>query len=71
MEQVPFRDLWAQEAPERAAAAAAPADREAWRQADAWIIIGAPENTRDGSDLSPEREAPARRGGAASSSRAG
>jgi aminopeptidase len=57
MEQVPFRNLWAQEAPLSLLEAAAPADREAWRQADAWINIGAPENTRDGSDLSPEREA--------------
>jgi aminopeptidase len=57
MEQIPFRNLWAQEAPLELLRAAAPADREAWRQADAWINIGAPENTRDGSDLSPEREA--------------
>src|SRR5690348_16180596 len=57
MEQIPLRNLWAQEAPLELLAAAAPADREAWRQADAWINIGAPENTRDGSDLAPEREA--------------
>src|SRR4051794_33843558 len=57
MEQIPYRNLWAQEAPLELLSAAAPADRETWRQADAWINIGAPENTRDGSDLSPEREA--------------
>src|SRR5262245_13342896 len=57
MEQLPLRDLWAKEAPEELLGAAAPADVEAWRQADAWINVGAPENTRDGSDLPPEREA--------------
>jgi aminopeptidase len=57
MEQLPLRALWASEAPEELLAEAAPADRETWRQADAWINIGAPENTRDGSDLSPGREA--------------
>jgi aminopeptidase len=55
-EQLPLRSLWAREAPEELVGEAAPADRETWRQVDAWINIGAPENTRDGSDLSPERE---------------
>jgi len=57
MEQIPMRNLWAQEAPLDLLGEAAPADREVWRQVDAWINIGAPENTRDGSDLPSEREA--------------
>ena len=56
MEQLPLRAIWASEAPEELLSAAAPADREAWRQADAWINIGAPENTHDGSAVTPERE---------------
>jgi aminopeptidase len=57
MEQLPMRGLWAREAPLELLEEAPPAERETWRQVDAWINIGAPENTRDGSDLSPEREA--------------
>src|SRR5262245_51543033 len=56
MEQLPLRALWAREAPEEMLAQAAPADQETWRQLDAWINVGAPENTRDGSDLPAERE---------------
>src|SRR3954471_21347882 len=57
MEQLPMRTLWATEAPVELLEEAAPADREVWKQVDAWVNIGAPENTRDGSDLSSEREA--------------
>src|SRR4051794_7977743 len=45
MEQLPMRPLWATEAPIDLLEEAAPADREVWRQVDAWVNIGAPENT--------------------------
>jgi aminopeptidase len=55
MEDVPFETIWALEAPEEALAEVAPADRHAWETMDAWMNIGAPENTAAGLDLSPER----------------
>jgi aminopeptidase len=57
MEDVPFEVIWALEAPEDALAEVAPADRHAWETMDAWMNIGAPENTADGLQLSPERSA--------------
>ncbi len=57
MEDVPFEVIWALEAPEDALAEVAPADRHAWETMDAWMNIGAPENTADGLQLSPERRA--------------
>jgi aminopeptidase len=57
MEDVPFEVVWALEAPEELLSEVAPADRHAWETMDAWMNIGAPENTSAGSELSPEREA--------------
>src|SRR6266571_883447 len=57
MEDVPFELIWALEAPEEALADVAPADRHAWETMDAWMNIGAPENTAAGLELSPERRA--------------
>ncbi len=57
MEDVPFETIWALEAPEDALAEVAPADRHAWETMDAWMNIGAPENTASGAELSPERRA--------------
>src|SRR5438445_2175596 len=57
MEDVPFETLWGLEAPEEALSEVAPADRHAWETMDAWMNIGAPENTAAGLELSPERRA--------------
>ena len=57
MENAPFEAIWALEAPEELLAEAAPADRHAWETIDAWMNIGAPENTSAGRELSPERRA--------------
>jgi aminopeptidase len=57
MEDVPFETIWALEAPEDMLAEVAPADRHAWETMDAWMNIGAPENTASGTELSPERRA--------------
>ena len=57
MEDVPFEVIWALEAPEEALREVAPADRHAWETMDAWMNIGAPENTRAGVELSSERDA--------------
>jgi aminopeptidase len=57
MEDVPFENVWALEAPEELLAEVAPADAHAWRTMDAWMNIGAPENTAEGSDVPPERRA--------------
>jgi aminopeptidase len=57
MEDVPFETIWALEAPEELLAEAAPADRHAWETMDAWMNIGAPENTAAGLELSSERYA--------------
>ncbi len=43
------------EAPLELLARPAPLQRRIWEECDAFIMISAPENTRDGSDLSPER----------------
>src|SRR5437667_4897533 len=57
MEDIPFEEVWALEAPEEVLAEVAPADRHAWETMDAWMNIGAPENTAAGLELSPERRA--------------
>jgi aminopeptidase len=57
MEDVPFEVLWALEAPEQLLTEVAPADRHAWETMDAWMNIGAPENTSAGLELSGERRA--------------
>jgi aminopeptidase len=57
MEDVPFEALWALEAPEQLLSEVAPADRHAWETMDAWMNIGAPENTAAGLELSGERRA--------------
>ena len=55
MEDIPFEEVWALEAPEEVLAEVAPADRHAWETMDAWMNIGAPENTAAGLELSSER----------------
>src|SRR5919204_6001096 len=50
LEQLPFIQLWAEQAPEELVAKTAPADQHTWDTIDAWLYIGAPENTREGSD---------------------
>src|SRR5438034_1860098 len=57
MEDVPFEVIWALETPEETLSEVAPADRHAWETMDAWMNIGAPENTAAGLELSPERRA--------------
>jgi aminopeptidase len=57
MEDVPFEVIWALEAPEDLLREVAPADRHAWETMDAWMNIGAPENTAAGMELSLERQA--------------
>jgi aminopeptidase len=57
MENAPFEDIWAVEAPEDLLGEAAPADRHAWETIDAWLNIGAPENTSAGLEVPPERRA--------------
>lgn len=52
----PGESVWAEEAPEELLAAMAPADLHAFETADALVVIVAPENVREGSDLSPERQ---------------
>jgi aminopeptidase len=55
MEDEPFETIWAAEAPEELLGEAAPADRHAWETMDAWMNIGAPENTSAGLELTAER----------------
>ncbi|HET6643591.1 MAG TPA: aminopeptidase [Gaiellaceae bacterium] len=55
MEQLPFRMLWAEEAPLELLDQPAPADKHVWDTVDAWMLLGAPENTREGADLPSER----------------
>ncbi len=55
MEQLPFRLLWAEEAPLELLDKPAPADKYVWDRVDAWMLLGAPENPREGADLSTER----------------
>jgi aminopeptidase len=55
MEQLPFMTLFAEEAPIEVLAKPAPADQQVWDSIDAWMLLGAPENTREGADLPAER----------------
>jgi aminopeptidase len=55
MEDVPFEVVWALEAPEEILGAVAPADAHAWETMDAWVNIGAPENTADGTQVPTDR----------------
>ena len=55
MEQLPFRQLWASEAPLELLDKPAPADKHVWDTVDAWLLLGAPENTREGGDLPSDR----------------
>ena len=48
--------IWASLAPEELVSELAPADRHVLETVDAMIAVLAPENTRDGSELSPERQ---------------
>jgi aminopeptidase len=54
-ERWPFEFIWAEEAPEEMLSERAPLRRLHEEQVDAWVFIGAPENTREGADLSLER----------------
>src|ERR671917_2106994 len=55
MEQLPFRTLWAEDAPLELLDKPAPADKHVWDTVDAWMLLGAPENVREGADLPSER----------------
>ncbi|MGH3082835.1 MAG: aminopeptidase [Gaiellaceae bacterium] len=55
MEQLPFRMLWSEEAPLELLDKPAPADKYVWDTVDAWMLLGAPENSREGADLPTER----------------
>jgi aminopeptidase len=55
MEQLPFRTLWCEEAPPELLDKPAPADKYVWDTVDAWMLLGAPENPREGADLPTER----------------
>jgi aminopeptidase len=55
MEQLPFRTLWSEEAPIELLGEVAPADKHVWDTVDAWMLLGAPENSREGADLPSER----------------
>jgi aminopeptidase len=55
MEQLPFRSLWAEDAPLELLDKPAPADKHVWDTVDAWMLLGAPENPLEGADLSTER----------------
>jgi aminopeptidase len=55
MEQLPFLWTWAAEAPMEILAKVAPADQHVWDTVDAWMLLGAPDNTREGADLPRER----------------
>ena len=57
MEDAPFEAIWAAEAPELLVGEPAPADQHAWETMDAWMNIGAPENTSAGLELSADRRA--------------
>jgi aminopeptidase len=48
---------WARAAPEELLATPAPITQQVQATADAFIVVVAPENTRDGTDVSPERAA--------------
>jgi aminopeptidase len=54
-ERWPFEFLWAEEAPLEMLAERAPLRQAHEEAVDAWVFIGAPENTREGADLPLER----------------
>jgi aminopeptidase len=54
---LPRDPTWAAEAPEELLRELPPVERAFWDGIDALIVIHAPENTRDGSEVSPERQA--------------
>ena len=55
MEQLPFVWTWAAEAPMELLERVAPADQHVWDTLDAWMLLGAPDNTREGADVPSER----------------
>jgi aminopeptidase len=55
MEQRPFVWTWAEEAPLELLETVAPADKYAWDTCNAWMLLGAPDNTREGADVPLER----------------
>jgi aminopeptidase len=54
-EQVAFDSLWASEAPDDLLETMAPSEAQMRRELDAWLMIVAAENTREGSLLPPDR----------------
>jgi aminopeptidase len=56
-ERWPFEHLWAEEAPEDLLEELPPVEQLTRPKLDAWMGIGAHENTMDGSDTPPERRA--------------
>jgi aminopeptidase len=54
-ERWPFEFVWAEEAPEEMLAERSSLRQAHEEQVDAWVFIGAPENTREGADLPLER----------------
>jgi aminopeptidase len=54
---IPRDPTWAAEAPEELLRELPPLERAFWDQIDADVVIFAPENTRAGSEVSPERQA--------------
>jgi aminopeptidase len=56
MDYWPFETVWAETAPPELVAERTPIRLKVEDECDAWIRIGAPENTREGSDLSPEHQ---------------
>ena len=60
-EHLPVAHAWTRTAPEELVATLAPIDKHTVESIDARITITAPENTRDGTELSPERQALVRR----------
>jgi aminopeptidase len=55
MEQLPFVWTWAAEAPMELLERVAPADQHVWDTVDAWMLLGAPDNAREGADVPTER----------------
>ena len=62
LERLPHDLVWAAEAPLELLRTMPPIEMHAFETENARISIVAPENTRDGSDLSPERQAALRQG---------
>ncbi|MEP6909081.1 MAG: aminopeptidase [Actinomycetota bacterium] len=52
----PFESVWAETAPAELVAERSPIRLKIEDECDAWIRIGAPENTRDGSDLGTDHQ---------------